>query len=142
MPVFRPGKPLWVGKLSAGFTAAAGGTAIPWDDVDADGEVGPDVTGGTTLSKAGLYLVVFNLERTAGTGAQSPSAGLFLNGTQVGGGISASVASVGFAQGELLDELVAGDVIVAKTMTSTTGGKQIGVNSRLSITRVGPVRWT
>lgn len=142
MPAFRSGKPRWVGRLSAGFTAAAGGTLIPWDVVTEDGDIGPAVAGGTTVAKDGLYLVVLSLERTAGTGAQSPSAGLFLDGTQVGGGISVSVATVGFAHGQLLDELVVGQVITAKTMTSTTGGKQIGVNSRLSIARVGPVRWT
>lgn len=142
MPVFRPGKPRWVGRLSAAATIAAGGTAIPWDTVASDGAWGTNVTGGTTVSIDGLYVVSFQLQRTAGTGGQSPSAGLFLNGDQVGGGISVSVATEGFAEGHLVDELVEGDVIVAKSMTSTTGGKQVGTRSRLSIVRVGPVRWT
>lgn len=142
MPVFRPGKPRWVGTLSAGFTVAAGGTLIPWDVHAVDGVFGSNVTGGTTISVDGLYLAVLGLQRTAGTGAQSPSAGLFLNGNQVGGGISVSVATEGWAQGLLFDELVAGDVITAKSMTSTTGGKQVGTASRLSIVRLGPVRWT
>lgn len=142
MPVFRPGKPRWVGTLSAAYTVVAGGTAIPWDVHDVDGAFGSNVPGGTTIDVDGLYLVVFNLQRTAGTGSQAPSAQLELNGDPVGGGISVSVASEGFAQGVFMDELVAGDTVVAKSGTSTTGGKQVGTRSRLSIARIGPVRWT
>jgi hypothetical protein len=142
VPVFRPGKPRFVGLLSAAYTVAAGGTAIPWDAAAEDGDFNSHPTGGVEIAVAGLYLCLFSLERTAGTGAQSPSAGIFLNGGQVAGAISVSVATVGFASCGFVDELVGGDQVVAKSMTSTTGGKQVGTASRFSVVRIGPVRWT
>lgn len=149
MPTFRPGKPRVKLGLTANRAQAAGGGVISWDAaVFEDPVIWSAVTPTDyPVPKTGLYIVEINLWRASTTASTRFGCGITVNGARRAASRTLAASNVGGAAAActLLDELLAGDVVQGELLLSGGSGAvetlQAG-ETHLSITRIGPERWT
>ena len=143
MPLFRPGKPRIVRRLTSDQAAGATPTPVQWDVDESLGEWASLTSTTIEVAIDGYYVCTFGIGHTAGTGAQPASGRLDHNGLQVAQCWSDSSANFRAASGAWAGNLVAGDTILLAAVGALTGGKLMEADvTRLTLARLGPVAWT
>lgn len=142
MPVFRPGKPVLLGRLTVDTNQLLGDLDIPFDALTIDGDITPDAGGGrATIGVAGLYLVVLSAVQSAGPSGTF-GVMILVNGALVAGSLPVSTgARPQWRSTSHLAMLEVGDV-VAWQKRSTANITLASAGTNVGLTRVGPVRWT
>lgn len=146
MPTFRVGKPRIRLELTGNTALTAGSSwSIPWSSVAYEDPAIFDPLTPTiyTISKTGLYLITLNIVATT-IGSTARIAKILVDGvTRAHHGPSRTTAGLQGNEVSTVDELDAGAQVVGQlsTLDSVTPTLQ-QVGTSLTITRVGPERWT
>lgn len=142
MPLFRPGKPWRSLHLAANAPRAAGAGALVFDAADEDGDWGVSSLTSSIVQLDGLYLVTFSMATTNAAPALNVVGGIDIAGTLAASQSNPTGFNLQTMSAAWSGQLAAGTAVSVRFTTFSSAKVLAAGQCWLTVTRIGPKRWT
>lgn len=142
MPLFRPGKPWRSLHLAANAPRAAGAGALVFDVADEDGDWGVSTLTSSIVQLDGLYLVTFSMATTNAAPALNVVGGIDIAGTLAASQSNPTGFNLQTMSAAWSGQLAAGTAVSVRFTTFSSAKVLAAGQCWLTVTRIGPKRWT